>query len=183
MMSLAEQKLNQNVAEYLIFIWQMEDLLRAVYFDTEALDDFIRSYTPSEDAFTIEKKWFKDLIRKMKSERVEQRGHIAEVHELIFELNYLHNTLANVLKDKIYIDLYRIAQPHINEYLDKSDGKQTNDVETCLTALYGLLVLRLKKEVITEDTQTSMQTFSNLMARLAYHYRLMKQGEMNFSMN
>jgi Mg2+ and Co2+ transporter CorA len=116
-MSLAEQKLNQNIAEYILFMWQMEDLVRAVCFDPESLDDFIRSYTPSPEAFETEKKWFKDLVRKMRSERVEQRGHIGEVHELIFELNYLHNTLINVIRDKVYLDLYKLAQPNIREYM------------------------------------------------------------------
>lgn len=182
-MSLAEQKLKQNVAEYILFMWQMEDLVRAVCFDPESLDDFIKSYTPSPEAFETEKKWFKDLVRKMRSERVEQRGHIGEVHELIFELNYLHNTLLNVIKDKVYIDLHKSAQPHIREYLVRTDGKSLNDVEACLTALYGLLLLRLKREVISTDTEQSMSTFSNLMARLAHHYRLIRQGEGNINLN
>jgi hypothetical protein len=182
-MTLADQKLKQNVAEYIIFMWQMEDLVRAVYFDTEALDDFIRTYCPNEEAFGPEKKWFENLIRKMRSERVEQRGHLSEVHELLFELNYLHNTLLNVLKESTYLELYRKAQPNIQDYLQRSDGKPTNDVETCLTALYGMLLLRLKKEPITEQTQAAMKTFSDLLARLAHHYGLMKKGEMNFALN
>lgn len=182
-MILAEQKLRQNVAEYIIFMWQMEDLVRAVYFDPEALDEFIRTYVPGESAFAEEKKWFEGLIRKMKSERVEQRGHIAEIHELIFELGYLHNTLLNVLKDAQYLELYRKAQPNLQEFIQRSDGKASSDVETCLSAIYGLLLLRLKKEPISEETQNAMKSFSDLMARLAHHYRLMKQGEMNFSLN
>lgn len=182
-MTLAEQKLKQNVAEYILFLWQMEDLVRAVYFDPEALDEFIRSYTPSPEAFDSEKRWFRDLVRKMRSERVENRGHVSDVLELLFELNYLHNTLMNLLKDKTYLELYRHAKPHIDEYLQRSDGKLTNDVETCLTALYGLLVLRLKREPISGETEESMKTFSNLMAHLAHHYKLMKQGEMNFTLN
>lgn len=182
-MNLAEQKLKQNVAEYLIFMWQMEDLVRAVYFDSEALDEFIRTYTPGDPEYREEKKWFESLIRKMRSERVEQRGHIAEVHELLFELSFLHNTLVNVLKDTTYLELYRKAQPNIKDYLARADGKSTNDVETCLSALYGLLVLRLKKEPISDDTKDAMKSFSDLMARLAYHYGLMKQGEMNFALN
>jgi len=182
-MSLAEQKLNQNIAEYILFMWQMEDLVRAVCFDPESLDDFIRSYTPSPEAFETEKKWFKDLVRKMRSERVEQRGHIGEVHELIFELNYLHNTLINVIRDKVYLDLYKLAQPNIREYMVRTDGKSLNDVEACLTALYGLLLLRLKRESISTETEQSMSTFSNLMARLAHHYRHLRQGELNMNLN
>ncbi|MFY8136453.1 MAG: DUF4924 family protein, partial [Flavobacteriales bacterium] len=36
-MSLASQKKQQNIAEYILFVWQMEDLVRAMYFDMEAI--------------------------------------------------------------------------------------------------------------------------------------------------
>ncbi len=182
-MTLAAQKIKQNIAEYIIFLWQMEDLVRAVNFDEGAIDSFVHSYAPEGEALEEEKKWFLQLMLDMKKEGVEQRGHITEVHELIFELNYLHNTMANLVKDKTYVDLYHKAQPNIKEYMERTDGKQTNDVEICLTALYGMLVLRLKKEPISDETTAAMQTFSNLLARLAFHYRLMKQGEVNFSLN
>lgn len=182
-MSLAVQKLQQNVAEYILFLWQMEDLVRAVYFEREALDEFIRSYTPDESAFQVEKEWFDQLILTMRREGVDQRGHVTEVHELIFELNYLHNTLLNILKEKTYVELYRAAQPMIEEYKTHTDGKTTNDVEVCLTALYGMLLLRLKKEPVSNETAEAMKSFSELLARLSYHFKMMKQGEVNFSMN
>jgi hypothetical protein len=182
-MTLAEQKQHQNIAEYVLFMWQMEDLVRAVQFDTEQLESFIRSYTPGEEEYQGEKQWFTDLVRKMRSERVEHRGHIGEIHELLFELNYLHNTLLNIIKDKTYLELHRIASANIQEYLERTGGKGTNDIEVCLTALYGLLVLRLKKEVVSTETEEAMQTFSNLLARLASQYKLMKLGEKNYSLN
>ena len=182
-MSLAAKKLKENISEYIIFLWQMEDLLRAVQFDTEALDAFITSYTPDPSAFESEKKWFSGLALTMRKDGVEQRGHISEIHELIFELNYLHNTLINIVRDASYIETYRHAQPNIKEYLSRTDSKSTNDIEVCLTALYGLMVLRLKKEPISDETEQAMRTFSNLLAKLSHHYRLMKQGEFNFSLN
>jgi hypothetical protein len=182
-MSLASQKKQQNIAEYILFVWQMEDLVRAMYFDMEAITEFVKNFTPDEITFQDELTWFKNLIRSMKSERVEQRGHISEVHELIFELNYLHNTMINIVKDKAYIDSYNIAQPNIQDYLQRSDGKSTNDIETCMTALYGLLVLRLKKEPVSDETVSAIQTFSQLLARLSDHYKKMKTGELNFSLN
>ncbi|MDZ4821992.1 MAG: DUF4924 family protein [Flavobacteriales bacterium] len=182
-MSLAEQKQKQNIAEYLLFMWQMEDLVRAVEFDAEQLDTFVRSYTPSAEAFETEKQWFRELVKKMRGEKVENRGHISEVHELLFELSFLHNTLLNVIKDKTYLDLHHRAQPNIVEYQKRNGGKSSNDVESCLVSLYGLLVLRLKKEPVSEETEGAMKTFSDMLARLAQQYRNMKEGEKNFSLN
>jgi hypothetical protein len=182
-MSLAAKKLKENISEYIIFLWQMEDLLRAVHFDADALDEFIHSYAPDAKAFESEKKWFSGLVGNMRKDGVEQRGHVSEIHELIFELNYLHNTLLNIVRDKSYSDAYLQAQPNIKDYLQRTDGKSTNDVEVCLTALYGLMLLRLRKESISSETEGAMRTFSNLLAKLSHHYRLMKQGEFNFSLN
>jgi hypothetical protein len=182
-MSLAAKKLRENISEYVIFLWQMEDLLRAVHFDADALEVFIHSYAPDENAFETEKKWFAGLAQSMRKDGVEQRGHVSEIHELIFELNYLHNTLLNIVRDNSYAETYLQAQPNIKDYLQRTDGKSTNDVEVCLTALYGLMVLRLRKEPISAETDAAMKTFSNLLAKLSHHYRLMKQGEFNFSLN
>jgi hypothetical protein len=161
----------------------MEDLVRAVYFDHQSLEDFIRSYTPDEQAFQDEKQWFSDLIETMKSERVEKRGHINEVHEILFELFYLHNTLVNIICEKTYMELYRTAKPNIEAYLERSGEKSTNEIEACFIALYGLMLLRLRKEPVNNETEAAMKTFSNLLARLSYHYRIMKQGEQHFNLN
>lgn len=182
-MTLAAQKFKQNISEYVLFVWQMEDLLRAVYFDTEALSDFVKSYALDEATYQEEMKWFHKLHLDMKREGVEHRGHVSEVHELLFELAYLHNTLLNLSKDVAYTKAYTSAQPNILDYKARTDGKATNDVEVCLTALYGLLVLRLKKEPITSETEMAMKSFSNLLALLSHHYRLMKQGSYHFSLN
>ena len=182
-MSLAARKLKENISEYIIFLWQMEDLLRAVQFNADTLDEFIGSYTPDEPSFTIEKKWFTQLSLSMRKDGVEKRGHVSEIHELIFELNYLHNTLLNIVQDASYSEVYRIAQPYIKEYVARTDGKSTNDIEACLTALYGLMVLRLRKEHVSEETEVAMRTFSTVLAKLSHHYRMMKQGIFNFSLN
>jgi len=182
-MSLAAKKLKENVSEYIIFLWQMEDLLRAVHFDADALDEFIFSYAPSAEAIAAEKKWFSGLIGDMKRDGVDQRGHVTEIHELIFELNYLHNTLLNIVEERSYQEAYRIPLPNMKVYLSRTDGESTNDVEVCLTALYGLLMLRLRKEPISESTQSAMQSFSSLLGKLSLHYRQMKQGEFNYSLN
>ncbi|MEY3399130.1 MAG: hypothetical protein RL220_1724 [Bacteroidota bacterium] len=182
-MTIAEQKLQQNIAEYVLFVWQMEDLVRAVYFDAQSLEDFIRSYTPDDTTYEAEMRWFSGLIEKMKSERVEKKGHINEVHEILFELFYLHNTLLNIIKEKTYLDLYREAKPNIEAYLEKSGEKSVNDVEACFVGLYGLMLLRLRKEPVSAETEAAMRTFSNMLARLAHHYKVMKKGELNFALN
>ena len=182
-MLLAQQKYINGAAEYLLFMWQMEDLLRAVHFDLEALNGFITTYASSEQEHQQEKQWYEQMIRNMRSERIEQRGHLSELEELMVELTYLHQTLLKVTKQTDYIALYEAAKPNMEAYSSKGKGFGTNEVEMCLQALYGLLVLRLKRETISEETQRAMDSFSALMAALSKAYFQMKQGDQQAALN
>ncbi len=75
-MVFAHQKYLSGAAEYLLFMWQMEDLVRAVNFDLEALDGFIITLTQDQAQQAEERKWFQELMRDMKSEKIEKRGHL-----------------------------------------------------------------------------------------------------------
>lgn len=182
-MTLAEQKKNENIAEYVIYMWQMEDLIRAANFNDEVITHFVREFTEDPIQMEEELNWFRDLMKSMKQEKLERKGHIAEVVEVMNELAMLHHTLVNILKDSSYLLAYKDAKPNIGEYLQKAGGTMNNDVETCLTALYGLLVLRLKKTEISPETEEAMKTFSSLMAVLSVEYKKMKTGEMNLGLN
>lgn len=182
-MTLAEQKKEENISEYIIYVWQMEDLVRAAGFKDELIEHFVRDFAEDPIQQEEELNWFKDLMTQMKNQGIEKRGHISELGEVLNELAMLHHTLVNILKDSSYLMLYKEAKPYIGEYLQKAGGGLNNDVETCLTALYGLLVLRLKKAEISKETEEAMSTFSKLMARLSIEYRKMKRGEMNLRFN
>lgn len=182
-MLLAKQKYKNGAAEYLLFMWQMEDLLRAVHFDAEALDGFISTYAETPEEVQAEKQWFEGMVRDMKVERIEQRGHLSELDEMMTELTYLHQSLLKVSKDPEYLSLYQIAKPNMDEYSSRAKGIGTNEVELCLQALYGLLVLRLRREKISEETQAAMDSFSALMAGLSKEYFKMKQGDQKAALN
>jgi Domain of unknown function (DUF4924) len=182
-MTLAEKKKKQSIAEYVLFMWQMEDLVRAVNFDSGELEAFIRSYIPGPEAFESEREWFQGLMQQMKREKLEKKGHLSDVHELMFELNFLHGTLLSIIKDKTYIELHRQAQPFLAEYAERAGKNPNNDVEAALVALYGLLLLRLKKEPVSPATEEAMKTFSSMLARLSYQYQKMKDNERNVAMN
>jgi hypothetical protein len=182
-MTLAHQKYLSGIAEYVLFMWQMEDLARAVHFDIDALDSFIKTFAPDDKSFQDERKWFMELFRNMRSERIESRGHLADVEEIMVELSYLHQSLLRVVKNENYVQLYETARPHLDAYEIRSKNRSNNEVELCLQALYGLLVLRLKREVISAETEEAMSTFSTLLAGLSKEYFEMKKGGQMASLN
>ena len=176
-MTIAERKYAENIAEYIIYMWQMQDLLRAVNMDVESLDSFLRSFLPSEEKIQEEKTWFEGLAKSMKRSSAEEKGNVEEVQEVISELNLLHTTLNTLLRDDEYIAANERAKVNLDAYRERSNGKALSDVEAYLTALYGLMVLRLRKQEISEETKDAMKTFSDVMILLALQYNKMKKGE------
>jgi hypothetical protein len=176
-MTIAERKYAENIAEYIIYMWQMQDLLRAVNLDVESLDGFLRSFLPTEEKIQEEKKWFEGLAQSMKRSGAEEKGNVEEVQEVLSELNLLHTTLNTLLRDDEYIAANERAKDNLDAYRERSNGKALSEVEAYLTALYGLMILRLRKQEISEETKDAMKTFSDVIVLLALQYNKMKKGE------
>lgn len=176
-MTIAERKYAENIAEYVIYMWQMQDLLRAVNMDVELLDGFLRSFLPTEEKIQEEKTWFEGLAKSMKRSGAEEKGNVEEVQEVISELNLLHTTLNTLLRDEEYIAANERAKENLDAYRERTNGKALSEVEAYLTALYGLMILRLRKQEISEETKDAMKTFSDVMVLLALQYNKMKKGE------
>jgi hypothetical protein len=107
---------------------------------------------------------------------------VEEVNEILIELNYLHHTLLNILNHEPFRKSWQEAEPALRDFLEHSGNKDMNPVEACLTALYGLLLLRLRKQTVSEATMEAMDRFKAYIGILSEQYRLMRSGEL-YSMN
>jgi hypothetical protein len=71
-MLIARQKLNENIAEYVLYMFQIEDLIRAYDFDLEGIiDGYVRPQLPDNSFIEQYKEWYRDLIAQMKSQRIQ----------------------------------------------------------------------------------------------------------------
>lgn len=181
-MTTAEIKREENIIEYLLYVWQMEDLVRATGFNAELIGSILSAQFEG-DQLLAESEWFTELSRQMKSQKMEKTGHVSEVHELMNELVFLHNSLLNVFQDKDYIEAYETAKPDLAAFVERANQIFVSDIEPGLVALYGLLTLRLKKVEVSKETEESMEKFKKMFAYLADRYRKMKKGELNLNAN
>lgn len=179
---IAEKKKEENIAEYLLYMWQMEDMIRAQNLDPEKVKERIVGQFEKEEQET-EKEWFLDLTERMRKEGLEEKGHLSELQEVLGELQYLHNTLLNVIKDQNYARYFEEAQPHLEEFKERSTDAARNDIEACFHGLYGLLILRMKQEKVSQETETAMMSFRNVLAYLSQQYKKMKDGEFSYQWN
>lgn len=183
-MLIAQQKLEENIAEYILYMYQVEDIIRAYNFDLDAIiSQYVRPQLPDETFIPQYTKWYKGLIQDMQDQRKQKSGHLLELNEILVELSFLHNTLLGQVNDVKYTGLVEAAKPYVEEFKEKSNLKDKNDVELLFGAMYMKLLLRLQKKEISPETEEAFDSMRIMLAYLAKAYHKMKRGELDFLSN
>lgn len=179
-MFTASAKKKENIAEYLLYMWQIEDIIRAYDLDMERIStNIIDAYTDlSAEQRTMLYEWYESLIDMMRSEGVAQQGHLQLNKNVIIDLTDLHLRLLKSTREPFYTAAFYKALPYIVELRAKSQGAQVGEIETCFNALYGILMLRLQKREVSADTLKAMKDITAFVTVLAEKYRLDKAGEL-----
>lgn len=168
----------ENIAEYLLYMWQVEDLLRVYELDINRVQQYLidpLSLPESEKASLRD--WYEGLIIMMKSESLQKQGHLQVNKNVLIELTDLHLHLLNDPKESVYIASYYKTLPHIVALRAKSGQKNISELETCFTALYGYLLLKLQKKEISSETQKAVEQISAMLRILSEKYKNIDNGE------
>jgi hypothetical protein len=177
-MLIAQEKRKTNMAEYILYMWQVEDLIRAHHFNMDLIEEnLISQYAHSEKVKNDIRDWYANLMLMMYREGIRERGHLSFLKTLIAEMNDFHIRLLNDPHERLYSELYQRAAGNIDAFRRKLADQLTTDIETCMNALYGLLLLRLKKHTVHNETQEAMSTFSQMLAVLSKRYLEVERGE------
>jgi hypothetical protein len=176
-MLIAKEKRKTNIAEYILYMWQIEDLIRAYNFDFDLIKKNITSGYKT-DAVTLSEieEWYKSIILMMQNESICKTGHMQIITKSVNELNEFHLKLLGSDKDPEYNRLYFAAKPNIELFREKSGNITGNEIEVCLQALYSLLLMKLAKKEISADTLESMRSFSQLLALLSVKFNEWDKG-------
>jgi hypothetical protein len=183
-MLIARQKKSENIAEFVLYMFQMEDLMRMFGFNLDIfMEQYVSKSIPNKEFEGQYRKWFSDIIDEMKSNGLEKEGHIDEVKEVLLELIYLHNTLVTVLKDEKYMTLCNNSKDFLEEFREKSKMKDRHDIEVILHAMYMKLQLTIRKQDTSEETETALDHMRIQLAYISREYKRMHSGEWNFLQN
>lgn len=182
-MLIAQLKRNENIAEYLIYMWQVEDLLRVCQFDDAKIEQLLVSRFvnfPEVDDQKLQeiRQWYFQLRDMMLAEGCRESGHIQIVQNILIDLTDLHLQLLKHGQDAIYTSCFYSTLPIIVELRSKEGNQQCGELETCFLALYGVLMLKLQKREISQETQLAVHQVSKFLAMLSDKYRQWKSGEL-----
>lgn len=171
-MLIARGKKSENIAEYLLYMWQIEDLIRAFDLNIEHIQaHIIDKYEQPDDTKREIREWYESLIEMMKQENVAEHGHLQLNKNVILELTDLHNSLVASPKESFYTMTYYKVLPLIVELRAKPGGSEIGEIETCLNAMYGLLMLRLQKKEVTKETLAAANLISEYLRLLSGKYK------------
>lgn len=178
-MLIARKKKQDNIAEYLLYMWQMEDILRANQLDINRVkENIIDKYDQPDDVKAEMTEWYQNLIDMMKLEGITENGHLQINRNVIIDLTDLHLRLLNNSEESEYISSYYKTLPFIVELRSKSEDKTIPEIETCFSALYGFLMLRLQHKEVSGETQAAISQISSLLRLLALKYKQEKEGKL-----
>ena len=88
-MFIADQLKKQSISEYLLYMWQVEDTIRAYGLDADRMDaEYIPLFKLDETKKIQLKKWYESLIQMMREEGVTEHGHLQVNTNVIIYLTH-----------------------------------------------------------------------------------------------
>ena len=171
-MLIAQTKRKENIAEYLLYMWQVEDLIRANHCDIDELQrNVIDRFRADDETSHQMREWYDSLIKMMELEHVKEHGHLQINKNVLIRLNDLHLELLHSAKYPEYgADFYRTL-PYIVELRAKAGSEQVGELETCFNALYGTMLMRLQGKELSHDTSVAMTQIAHFIGLLAAFYK------------
>jgi len=170
-MIIAQQKKRENIAEYILYMYQVEDMIRANKLDLESIEQTLIS--KFEVAYEVKREmreWYKTLITMMQDEQKEDSGHLNILENSVEQLHDLHHQILDQAVDTSYKEVNERARIHLEALRMRSGQGKENDIQVALNGLYGLLLLKLKKTPITEETMKAFDSIKELVAELSSRY-------------
>ena len=155
-MYIAQQLRKNNIAEYLLYMWQVEDLLRAYECSLSRVRrEYIDRFNYTDEQKEEMTDWYGDLIRMMNQEGCREHGHL-QINRVVMQ-----------------------QLVELNAQLKRGNAEEP-EIETCFNALYGTMMLRLQKKEISPDTSHAIKEITTFIGMLSDYYKKDKEEGLKF---
>lgn len=190
-MDIARAKRRENLAEYILYLWQLEDLLRALQFSPEAIYSQLvqpRQLPPDQQQYLL--MWYMELATLLREEGKETSGHLDHTLHLVNDLHNLHLQLMESPAGERYRRLYGIMAaelPKLRNLLGSSknvNASQMTNTELAFRALYAAMLYKIKGGDKADRTFSDVtEVVSPVIAELAKIFKLVETGELDIFSN
>ena len=182
-MFIAQQIRKKSIAEYLLYMWQIEDLIRAYGCSLARIrKEYISKFDYTDEQKDEEADWFGNLIRMMNEEGKREKGHLNINAVVLQDLNDLHYQLLESNHFPFYNAEYYKVLPYIVELRNKGN-REVSEIETCLNALYGIMLLRMENKEISPETEHAISEITTFIGMLSDYYIKNRDEGLDFGDN
>ena len=180
-MDIAHAKRKQNIAEYILYLWQLEDLLRAMQFSPEAIYSQLVAPRQIDEGVKHEYLiWYMDIVNLLRKEGKEESGHLEHTLHLIGDMHNLHLQLMQHPIGEHYRKTFGALAPQLPMLRGLIKKEDICDTELCFRALYAVMLYRIKgDEKRAEAIKDTMELVSPVIAELAAMYGKVERGEID----
>ena len=140
-----------NIAEYILHLWQIEDYLRAFPQQAEASEEL------------------QDLYNMMLQENIIDGGHLQLAKNAMAELEDLHDDILQ--QEATYRAALLRLIPALNLLKAKTNNPTMSDIEACLILLYQVMMLHLQQREVSAETADIQKQATQVLQYLSKTYR------------
>lgn len=199
-MFVAKKLRKKSISEYLLYMWQVEDIIRAFGCSLPAIEkNYISKFDYTDEQKEEETDWYGNLVRMMNAEGKREQGHLQINQVVMDDLVDLHKRLLDSNRYPFYSAEYYKVLPFIVEIRSKNKRAEAkmkeegsteaplieadeneSEIETCFDVLYGIMLLRLQKKPITPETEHAVKEITTFIGMLSDYYQQDKEGKLKF---
>lgn len=180
-MDIAQTKRRENIAEYILYLWQVEDLLRALQFSPEAI--YSQLIAPRAELGEEQKPtflmWYLDIAGLLRQEGKEEKGHLEHTLHLIQDLHDLHLQLLKLPAGEHYRTTFARLESELPRLRAVIGNPGMSDTELCFRALYAAMLYRIKGQGDRPAVADTIDLVSPVIAELAAMYGKVERGEID----
>ena len=180
-MDIAQAKRKENIAEYILYLWQIEDLLRALQFSPEAIySQLVAPRDVEEEQKHIYLLWYMDIVNLLRKEGKDESGHLEHTLHLIADMHNLHLQLMHHPIGEHYRKTFARLAPQLPSLRAMVQKEEISDTELAFRALYATMLYRTKGDKKRDEAiRDTMELVSPVVAELADMYRKVERGEVD----
>jgi hypothetical protein len=178
-MDIAKQKRDENIAEYILYIWQLEDLLRALRFDPKSVFETLVAPRDATDEWKLSAlEWYMEIADLLTREGKAEGGHLDHTLHLIGEMNDLHLMLLEQPVGRAYRDVFARLSPSLPSLRATLGRNDISDVELSFRTLYAAMLYKMKG-IHAEVSGDVVLLVSPVIALLSDLYHKVERGEVD----
>lgn len=180
-MDIAQSKRKENIAEYILYLWQLEDLLRALQFSPEAIySQLVAPREIDEEQKHIYLLWYMDIVNLLRKEGKEETGHLEHTLHLIADMHNLHLQLMHHPIGEHYRKTFAALMPQLPRLRQMVQKEEISDTEIAFRALYATMLYRIKGgNKGGEAIKDTIELISPVVGELAAMYGKVERGEVD----